>query len=170
MEDRLHYNLVTLFNQFASFNNKPFRFLYKTTATKKEQQNGWVWHNLFDRKVFLKINRENRIKCIVCNWSIFLKAAYNLVIFFCICVLSSVFNLMHLWQSPYFLDKFFLYSSTYAWLIPYHIIEVKSSRENMKKKWNTEDASSDQLLPDTFHVYQFPFIIWIISICILWSK
>ena len=120
--------------QFASFNNKPFGFLYKTTATKKEQQNVWVWHNLFDRKVFLKIKRENRIKCIVCNWSIFLKAAYNFVIFFCICVLSSVCNLMHLWQSLYFLDKFFLYSSTYAWLIPYHIIEVKSSRENMKKK------------------------------------
>ena len=93
--------------QFASFNNKPFRFLYRTTATKKEQQNGWVWHNLFDRKVFLKIKRENRIKCIVCNWSIFLKAAYNFVIFFCICVLSSVCNLMHLWQRLYFLDKFF---------------------------------------------------------------
>ena len=66
------------------------------------------------------------------------------------CIYDKVFS---------FWIEIFLYSSTYAWLISYHIIEVKSSRENMKKKEGKEDASSDQLLPDTFYVYQFPFII-----------
>ena len=76
---------------------------------------------------------------------------------FAVSVFSSVCNIMQ--SSPFNLN-FFRIRMNYP--IPYDISEIEQMEKGKK-----EDATSNQLLPDiTFYVYQFTFMIRIISICI----
>ena len=161
-----YYTTLTLFNQFASFNNKPFHVFisHDNNDGISSSSSGGMTHFVWQKKYFvlcgIRIYQD-----IICIWSIIF-----FLIGICFCVyavygLSSVCNVMHLWQVFIFLWIFS--RSTRMDYCVCHIIWVKSSRHRKER----EDASSDQLLPDiTFYVYQFPFIIWIIPICIFYGN
>jgi hypothetical protein len=85
----------------------------------------------------------------------------HMLLYVC-CVACHPFVMSCIYCKFFFVKKFL--SARMDYFVPYYMSEIEQTQKR-------EDASSDQLLPDiTFYVYQFPFIIWIIPICIFYGN